>query len=91
MERKLSDGSDLQIKMLKLFQTGAEPRLFMPNQTALWVSKFVLLSEQNGYDQNPGATGKQRDDYSVTDILHNQCTVQMREQTFWNLGPYTLG
>jgi len=90
VERKLSDGSDLQLKMLELYQTGVEPRVFMPDQTAFWVSKFVLLSEQNRYEQNPGTTGKLTDDYSVTGILHNQCTVQLRGQNFWNLGPYNL-
>jgi len=54
--------------MLKLYETGVEPRVFMPDQTALWVSKFVLLSEQNRYEQNPGITGMQTNDYSVTDI-----------------------
>lgn len=62
----------------------------MSDQTALWVSKFVLLSEQNRHEQNAGTTGMQRDDYSVTDILHNQCTVQLRELNFWNLGLYNL-
>jgi len=76
--------------MLKLYQTGVEPRVFMPDQTALWVSKFVLLSEQNRYEQNSGTTGKLTD-HSVTDILHNQCTVQLTEQNFWNFGPYNLG
>lgn len=90
MERKLSDGSDLQLKMLKLYQTGGEPRVFIPDQIALWVSQFVLLSEQNRYEQNPGTTGKLTDDYSVTDALRNQCTVQLREQNLWNLGPYNL-
>ena len=88
VERKLSDGSDLQLKMLKLYQTGVEPRVFMPEQTAMWVSKFVLLSKQKRYKQNPWITGKLTDDYSVTDILHNQCTVQLREENLWNLGPY---
>lgn len=54
--------------MLKLYQTGVEPEVLMPDQTALWVSKFVLLSKQNRYEQNPGITGKQTDDYSVNDI-----------------------
>jgi len=62
----------------------------MPDQTALWVNKFVLPSDQNRYEQNPGKTGKLTD-YSVTDILHNQCTVQLREQNFWNFGPYNWG
>lgn len=54
--------------MLKLYHTGVEPRVVMPDQTALWVSKCVLLSEQNRYEQNPGITGMQTDDYSVTDV-----------------------
>lgn len=51
----------------------------------------MLLSEQNRYEQNPWTTGKVTDDYSVIDTLHNQCTVQLREQNLWNLGPYNLG
>jgi len=42
VERKLSDGSDLQLKMLKLYQTDVEPRVFMPDHTALWVSKSTI-------------------------------------------------
>jgi len=57
---------------------------------SFYASKFVLLSEQNRYEQNPGTTGKLTNDYSVTDILHNQCAVQLREWNLWNLGHHIL-
>jgi hypothetical protein len=79
VERKLSDESELQLRMLKLYQTHVESRVLMPDQTAVWVSKFLILSEHNRSKHDLGTRGKERDDCSVTDTLHNLHISQLIE------------